>query len=131
MPRSTVVIADDSEIMRASVRQFLARDFDVIGEVADGAAAVEACERLAPDTVIMDISMPDVSGIEAARQLRERGCKSAIVFLSVHRHRRIVRDALSIPDSGYVAKSDARLQLADAVRAVVGGASFLSRSLAY
>jgi DNA-binding NarL/FixJ family response regulator len=131
MSRITVVIADDSEIMRASLRQLLAEDFDVIGEVADGAAVVEVCEKLAPDAIIMDISMPGVSGIEAARRLRERGCVSAIVFLSVHRQRRIVQDALSTSNSGYVAKSDARRELTDAVRAVAGGASFRSQSLAH
>ena len=69
-------------------------------------------------------------GIEAARRLRERGVRSTIVFLSVHRQRRIVQDALGTRDSGYIAKSDARKELADAVRAVAGGASYMSGSLA-
>jgi DNA-binding NarL/FixJ family response regulator len=130
MSRLTVLIADDSEIMRASVRQLLKEDCDVIGEVSDGAAIVEVAVQLAPDVIIMDISLPGISGIEAARRLREIGCDSAIVFLSVHRQRRIVREALSTPGSGYVAKCDARRELVDAVHTVAGGASFLSQSLA-
>ena len=130
MTRQTVVIADDSEIVRDSLRQLLERDFDVVGEAADGTAAVEVGIQLEPDAIIMDVSMPGMSGIEAARRLRDSGCDSAIVFLSVHRQSRIVKEALSTARSGYVAKSDARVQLVDAVRVVTAGDSFVSRSIA-
>ncbi len=129
MSRLTVVIADDSEIMRASIRQLLEHDFEIIGEAEDGGAAIEVAKQLAPDVIVMDIAMPVINGIEAARRLREGGCTSGIVFLSVHRQRDIVRQAMLAANCGYVAKSDARRELADAVRAVVGGTSFLSRSL--
>lgn len=129
MSKVTVVIAEDNESMRASVRRLLDDEFDVVGEASDGIEAVDLAESLTPDAIVMDVSMPRVGGIEAARRLRERGCRSAVVFLSVHRQRQIVHEALLIPDSGYVAKSDAGQELADAVRAVAGGASYVSRSL--
>ncbi len=129
MSKVTVVIAEDNESMRASVRGLLADEFDIIGEASDGIEAVDLAESLTPDAIVMDVSMPRLGGIEAARRLRQRGCRSAVVFLSVHRQRRIVHDALLIPDSGYVSKSDAGQELADAVRAVTGGASYVSRSL--
>ena len=130
MSRLTVVIADDNEIMRAGVRRLLDEDFEVVGEASDGAAVVELAGELAPDAIVMDVSMPGLGGIEAARRLRDSGCERAIVFLSVHRERRIVREALSTPLSGYVAKSDARRELADAVRSIAGGGQFVSGSVA-
>ena len=129
MSRLTIVIADDNDKMRDSIRLLLDEDFDVVGEASDGAAVVEVAAELAPDAIVMDISMPGLGGIEAARRLRDSGCDSAIVFLSAYRQRRVVREALSTSHSGYVAKADARCELADAVRSVAGGETFLSRSL--
>lgn len=130
MSRLRIVIVDDCDVMRASVRELLDPEFDVVGEAADGGEVLEVAKRLDPHAIIMDITMPGASGIEAARRLRADGCASAIVFLSVHRQCRIVQSALATAKSGYVVKEDARHELADAVRAVVGGAPFVSHSVA-
>ena len=130
MAKISVLIADDSDNMRAVLRLLLEEDFDVVGEVADGAAVAEMADKLQPDAIVLDISMPRVNGLEAARRVRASGCESAIVFLSVHRQPYIVEDALRTPGSGYVVKADARVDLATAIREIVGGTCFLSRSLA-
>jgi DNA-binding NarL/FixJ family response regulator len=129
MAKLSVLIADDSGPMRAAIRLLLEDDFDVVGEVADGAAAAEMAEKLQPDAVVLDISMAGVNGLEAARRMRDGGCESAIVFLSVHRQPSIVEDALRSPGSGYVVKADALVDLATAIRKTVAGTRFLSRSL--
>jgi DNA-binding NarL/FixJ family response regulator len=129
MAKLSVLIADDSDTMRAAIRLLLEDDFDVVGEVADGAAAAEMAEKLQPDAVVLDISMPKVNGLEAARRMRDGGCESAIVFLSMHRQPSIVEDALRTPGSGYVVKADTLDDLATAIREIVAGTRFLSRSL--
>lgn len=129
MAKLRVLLADDSETMRSNVRQLLDEDFDIVGEVSRGDAVVDAAEALRPDVIVLDISMPGISGIEAARLLRERDCNSAIVFLSVHRQQRIVSDALRTPGAGYVLKPDARKELGEAIQAVLGGTKFVSSSM--
>ena len=129
MAKLRVLLADDSATMRSNVRQLLEEEFDVVGEVSSGDAVVEAAEALRPDVIVLDVSMPGISGIEAARLLRESDCNSAIVFLSVHRQQRIVTDALRTPGAGYVLKPDARKELGRAIHSVTGGTTFASSSL--
>jgi DNA-binding NarL/FixJ family response regulator len=129
MAKLRLLLADDSASMRSHVRELLAEEFDIVGEVSSGDAVVDAAKALLPDAIVLDITMPGISGIEAARLLREDDCDCAIVFLSVHRQQRIVRQALRTPGAGYVLKPDARTELSLAIRAVVDGISFTSSSL--
>ena len=129
MTKLRVLLADDSITMRSNLRQLLEEDFDIVGEVSRGDAVIEAVEELRPDVIVLDISMPGISGIEAARLLRERDRNIAIVFLSVYRQQRIVEDALRTPGAGYVLKPDARTELSPAIQAVVDGTAFVSSSL--
>ena len=129
MAKLRVLLAEDNETMRSSIRLLLERDFDIVAEVSRGDAVVDAADALQPHVIVMDITMPGISGIEAARLLRESGCDTAIVFLSVHRQRRIVRQALSTPGAGYVLKPDARKELSPAIKTVAEGTEFISSSL--
>ena len=84
MPRATVLLADDHPVTAALLRQLLWATFDVVGEVSDGYALVEAAERLKPDVIVTDITMPGLDGIEAARRILAMDAAARIVFVTVH-----------------------------------------------
>ena len=94
MDRLRALLADDNHTLLDEVRALLEPEFDVVGEVGDGQALLEAAERLEPDVLVVDISMPVVSGIEAARRPGAGGCGPKIVFLAVHQDPALVEAAL-------------------------------------
>ena len=101
----------------------------VIGEVSDGPAAVRYTRELQPDLVLLDIGLPDLNGIEVARQIREVAPSSKILFVSENRSREIVTEALLSGGDGYVVKSAAASDLLPAVESVLQGKQFVSSSL--
>ena len=104
--------------------------FRVIGEVSDGLEAVHRARQLQPDLILLDIGLPTLNEIEAARRIREASPASTIIFVSENRSAEIVREALSTGASGYVVKSDAAGDLLPAVNAVLAGSRFVSAGLA-
>jgi len=100
----TVVIADDQVFMLQTVMSVLEGVFNVVGIAEDGVRAVELVHELAPDIVILDISMPGMNGIEAALLLKNEGCPAKIVFLSAHEDRDFVDAALCAGAVAYVVK---------------------------
>jgi DNA-binding NarL/FixJ family response regulator len=106
------------------VRALLEPHYDVVGTVGDGQAALAAAERLHPDVVVLDISMPEMSGIEAARRLAERGLR--IVFLTIHLEEALVDVALAAGALAYVHKARAAEDLLPAIREVLEGRIFIS-----
>jgi DNA-binding NarL/FixJ family response regulator len=122
-------LADDHEEFLAVERRLLEPEFDVLTTVRDGRAAVEAAARLAPDVVVLDVSMPVLGGIEAARALRAEGSRAVVVFLTVHGDPEYVRAALSSGALGYVAKSRLASDLLPALREAVAGRPFISPSI--
>ena len=104
--------------------------FRIIGEVSDGLEAVHRAQQLQPDLILLDIGLPTLNGIEAARRIREISAASKILFVSENRSADIVREALSTGAGGYVVKSDASAELLRAVNAVLEGKRFVSASLA-
>jgi len=102
----------------------------IIGDVSDGLEAVQHAERLQPDLILMDIGLPTVNGIEAARRIREVSPTSKILFVSENRSPDLVQEALSGGAGGYVVKSDAGSELLPAIKAVLEGKRFISASLA-
>ena len=102
----------------------------VIGEVSDGLEAVQKAEELQPDLILLDIGLPTLNGIEAARQIRKVSPGSKILFVSENRSVDIAEEALSTGAGGYVVKSDAAGELLPAVKAVLEGKRFVSASLA-
>jgi DNA-binding NarL/FixJ family response regulator len=127
-----VLVVEDFELFRRFVASVLQKqpELQVICEVSDGLEAVQKAEELQPDLVLLDIGLPNLNGIEAARRIRELSPKSKIIFLSENRSRDIAEDALRTGAGGYVVKSDATGDLLPAVEAVLKGKRFVSASLA-
>jgi len=131
MPRSTILVVEDFEPIRRFVCSELESraEFQVIGQAADGLEAIQQAEELQPDVILLDISLPKLNGIAAARQLRTRVPKAKILFLSENTSPGTVEEALRTGASGYVVKSDAGKELLRAVEAVIQGGKFVSRRL--
>jgi DNA-binding NarL/FixJ family response regulator len=123
-----ILLADDHEIMREGLKSLLEKqgDITVIGEAEDGRTTVNLARELLPDIVIMDISMPDMNGIEATRQIIGRNSRVKIIALSVHSDKRFVVEMLNAGASAYLLKDCAFGELVRAVRAVIANHSYLS-----
>ena len=126
-----VLLVDDHEVARRGIRSVLSSDadLDVVSEAVDGEEAVKRAQELRPSIILLDISLPGISGIQAARQIRLISPDSRIIFLSQHDSIQIAKDALSVGGHGYVVKSDAGRDLLAAIRAVHAGQTFVSRTL--
>jgi len=125
-----ILIADDfKDWQRQVLSLFRARpEWQVIAEAADGPEAIQKAEELKPDLIVLDIGLPKLNGIEAARRIRQLSLSSKIVFLSQNHDLDVVRAALSTGALGYVNKTDARRDLLPAVDAALQGKEFVSSS---
>ena len=107
MKRPRVLLADDHAIVIEGLRRVLEPGFEIVGEAADGRVLVAAAEKLRPDIIVADISMPLLNGIEAARQIRKIDRKVKIIFLTMHPDVTYAAEALRAGGSAYVLKSSA------------------------
>ena len=123
-----ILLADDHNIMRRGLRLLLERQpgFEVVAEAADGREAAERAEAARPDIVVLDIAMPNMSGIEAAQRIRALLPQAAIVILSMHSDESYVLRALKAGAKGYLLKDSAESDLIDAIKAVSEGKAFFS-----
>jgi DNA-binding NarL/FixJ family response regulator len=126
LTRARIVVADDHELMRASVVRLLKRHFDVVAAVANGEALLEAAIQLQPDVCVVDISMPLLSGIESAIHLQQRDPTAKVIFLTIHQDADFVGAAFKSGAKGYVFKTRMAADLVVAVREVLAGHTFLS-----
>ncbi len=124
--RPRVLLADDAEAVLDRVRCLLEDEFEVVGAVGDGQSLLEAAERLKPDLIVVDISMPVLSGIEAVRQLRKDKFNAKMIFLTIHHDPFIVDAALATGALGYVLKMCADTDLVVAVREALQGRAYVS-----
>jgi len=126
-----IIGADDYEPWRRFVRSALEKrpNWLVVSEVSDGWDAVRKAQELQPDLMLLDIGLPELNGIEAARQIRRCSPRTSILFLSENRCTEIVQEALKTGAVGYVVKSDAARELLPAVETVLRGKKFISQSL--
>jgi len=123
-----VLIADDHKIMLAGLRSLLEKqtDFDVVGEADNGRMAVQMAHEKKPDVVVMDVSMPDLNGIEATTQIIESLPETRVIALSMHSDKRFVMGMLRAGASGYLLKDCASQELANAIVQVATGKKYLS-----
>jgi DNA-binding NarL/FixJ family response regulator len=123
-----VLLVDDHAIIRQGLSSLLEKqpDIEVVGGVEDGRQAVDSVRQLAPDLVIMDISMPNLNGIDATRQIIEETGSVKIIALSIHSSRRFVAEMLKAGASGYILKDCLFDELMDAIKTVLSGSIYLS-----
>jgi DNA-binding NarL/FixJ family response regulator len=119
-------VAEDHTLMRDNVVRILKREFQVLDAVADGEALLEAAARLKPDVCVLDISMPEVSGIETATRLKQSGSTAKVIFLTIHDDFDFIGAALKTGADGYVFKTRMAIDLLLAVHEVLAGRTFLS-----
>ena len=125
---TTILLADDHTVIRSGLRMVLEKqsDFQVVGEAGDGRQAVKMAQELRPDVVVMDIAMPNLNGIDAAKQIVNQDAHVAVVILSMHSDEGYVMRALKSGAKAYLLKDSAEADLIRAVRAVGEGKSFFS-----
>ncbi len=127
-----ILIADDHGIVRKGLRALLqsTRGWKICAEVSNGRQAVEKAQALKPDVAILDISMPQLNGIEALRQIRKRSPGTESLILSAHRSEKLVREAIEAGARGYLAKDDADNHLLAAVEALRHHQSYFTSKVA-
>ena len=127
----TIVLADDHHVVRQGLRALLEAepDFNVIGEAADGLKAIQTCESLKPDVLVVDLMMGGVNGLEVTRQVRKCSPKTGIVMLSMYNLDAYVLDALRSGAKSYVLKESTADELVRAIHEVDIGHQYLSWSL--
>jgi DNA-binding NarL/FixJ family response regulator len=127
-----IVLADDHTMMRDGLKSLIAKEpgFEVVGEAANGKEIVALVRKAGAHVIIMDVTMPDLNGIEATRKILKANPAIKVVALSGHANRELVREMLKAGASAYVLKSRAYEELARAVREVMGGKKYLSPDIA-
>ena len=126
MTRPRVLLADDHTLVLEGLRRLLEDRCELVGTVEDGRALVEAAQRLRPDVILLDISMPLLNGLEAARHIRELVPESKLLFLTMHADPTYAHEAFQAGASGYLLKRSAASELADAISGVLKGEFYLT-----
>jgi two-component system, NarL family, response regulator NreC len=122
-----VVLADDHVLVRQSLKSLLEREgFHVVGEASDGQEAIRRVESLHPDIAVMDLSMPTLNGVDAARELSRSSPKTNSILLTQHNEDQYVSEALEAGVKGYVLKSQAACDLVQAINQISRGEAYLS-----
>jgi DNA-binding NarL/FixJ family response regulator len=129
MKKPRVLMADDHSLILAGLRKLVEAECEVVGTVEDGRALVEAAQKLQPDLILLDIAMPFLNGLEAARQLRILAPESKLIFLTMHASPTYAAEAFQAGASGYLLKRSAASELSLAIRSVLHGQYYLTPSL--
>ena len=126
MTRARVLLADDHTLLLDAFQKLLAEHFDIVGQARDGRAVVAAVDALKPDVVVLDISMPQLNGLEAGRQIKQRHRDVKLVFLTMNEDEGLAAEAFRSGASGYVLKRSAASELVTAIQDVVQGRSYIT-----
>lgn len=122
-----ILLADDHAIVRDGLKSVLVREgFEIAAEASDGREAVELTRKLRPDAVVMDVSMPSLNGIDAAREIHAACPQTKTILLTVHKQSQFILEALRVGVKGYVLKAQASGDLVHAIRAALQGGTYLS-----
>lgn len=124
-----LLIGDDHPLVLEGVRRVLEKEFEIAGVAGDGRALVDAAKRLEPDLVLLDIAMPLLNGIEAARQIRQAVPRAKLIFITQHQDRNYIQAAFRTGASGYVLKQSAPTDMLTALREALAGRFFVTGSL--
>ena len=124
--KSRILLGDDHVLILDGLRSSLQSQFEIVGVAKDGRALIEAAERLKPDLVITDISMPLLNGFEAARHIKKSVPSAKLIFLSQHLNPAYLKQALKLGASGYVLKSGATEELHKAIAAIMRGQTYIT-----
>ena len=129
--RTRILLADDHSVVRHGFQRILEaqEDMEVVGEASNGREPVDKAEQLQPDVIIMDVTMPELNGIEATRRIAEIAPRARVLALSMHRDSVYVREILRAGARGYLLKDSGEADFIAAVRAVARGEGFLSPSV--
>ena len=130
MSRPRVLLADDHRVVSEGLKHLLAEDFELVGMVEDGRALVAAANKLKPDVIVADITMPHLNGIEAMIQLKKDNAGIKVVFLTMHQDPAYARRALEAGAAGFVVKHSAPAELVMAIQAAMKGQTFVTPALA-
>jgi two-component system, NarL family, response regulator NreC len=128
MPKVRIALADDHDVVRSGLRALLrtSADFSVVGEAGDGEEAVRLAEKVKPDVILMDISMPNLDGIAATKVIKERFPEVKVVILTVHEDEEYAFQILRAGASGYVLKNASKKDIFKAIESAVSGERFFS-----
>ena len=129
MSRPRLLIADDHRLLVEGYRKLLETEFDVVGEVEDGRALLELAPQLRPDVILLDVSMPLVNGIEAARRLKPLLPATKMLFVSMHADAQYVAEGFRAGGSGYLLKSCASSELVRAIHQVLNGRRYVTPAI--
>ena len=121
-----VLLADDHALLLGALEKLLLDECEVVGQVADGRALVEAAERLRPDIIVLDISMPLLNGLEAGRQIKQKQRGIKLVYLTMNEDADLAAEAFRVGASGYLLKRSAASELATAIREVMQGRTYIT-----
>lgn len=124
--RLRILLADDHSLLLAGLCKLLENDFTIVGTVTNGRDLLVAAEQLMPDVILLDISMPLLNGLDAAQQLKKRGVRAKIVFVTMHSGAAFVQKALRAGAAGYVLKQSVITELVEAMRAVARGKIYIT-----
>ena len=126
MTRPRILMADDHSLVLSGLRKLVETEGEVVGTVEDGRALVEEAQKLRPDVILLDISMPLLNGLDAARQLTKLVPESKLVFLTMHAAPTYATEAFKAGASGYLIKRSAASELKQAIQAVMRGQHYLT-----
>jgi DNA-binding NarL/FixJ family response regulator len=126
-----VLLADDHRMLREGLRRSLTEEgFDIVGEAENGEQAVRLAAELAPDVVLMDVSMPELGGVDATRAIRQKPGAPQVIMLTMHADKEVLADAIRAGASGYLVKDCSTEEVAEAIRLAISGDTVLSPQLA-
>jgi DNA-binding NarL/FixJ family response regulator len=126
MIRPRVLLADDHALLLGAFEKLLAEDCDIVGQVSDGRALVAAAQELRPDIIVLDITMPLLNGIEAARQIKHTVPRAKLVFVTMNEDTGLAADAFRAGASAYLLKQSATSELLTAIREAMAGNSYVT-----